>query len=152
MSIRDGAHSGLCPFGMVPIRDGAHSGLCPFGIVSIRDCVFRDPVFRDRVQDPILSYQNQGEALISWHKVSRSNRVKKAFPGWIFHHTEWRGACINCSSKKCIILPLFLGSYFICKVDCSRLLLFFQVLLEKLTNHFSTDSLLSLSFITLVCV
>ena len=68
-SIRDGVHSGLCPFGMVPIRDycvhsrllcpfginasiwdycvhsgllcpfGIHLGWCPFEMVSIRDCV-----------------------------------------------------------------------------------------------------------------
>ena len=39
-SIRDGVHSGWCPFGMVSIRNGVHSEWCPFGIVSIRNCPF----------------------------------------------------------------------------------------------------------------
>ena len=42
MSIRDGVHSGWCPFGIVSIRDGVHLGLCPSGMAPIRD----------RVQDP----------------------------------------------------------------------------------------------------
>ena len=37
--IRDGVHSGWCPFGMMPIRDDVCSGLCSFGIVFIRDGV-----------------------------------------------------------------------------------------------------------------
>ena len=44
VSIRECAHSGLCPFGIVFIWECVHSGLChsglcPFRIVSIRDCV-----------------------------------------------------------------------------------------------------------------
>ena len=39
--IRDGVHSGLCPFGMVLFRLSGlcHSGWCPFGMVSIWDGV-----------------------------------------------------------------------------------------------------------------
>ena len=38
MLIRDGVHSGLCPFGMVSIRDGVHSGLCLWDCVHSGNC------------------------------------------------------------------------------------------------------------------
>ena len=60
VSIRDGIHSGWCPFEI--LRDCVHSGLCPFGMVSIRDCIhsgwcpFGIVYFRDGVYSGLCPF------------------------------------------------------------------------------------------------